>query len=98
MNPLTLFELNHFVHGILEHSLRDTYWLQAELSEVSESRGHCYLEFIQKDQSDGRLIAKARGQIWRKPLGLHPSLLSATDGQRALCRNASACSGASHLP
>ncbi|MBR2155097.1 MAG: exodeoxyribonuclease VII large subunit [Bacteroidaceae bacterium] len=65
MNSLTLFELNQLVRRTLEHFLRDTYWLQAELSEVSESRGHCYLEFIQKDQSDGRLIAKARGQIWR---------------------------------
>lgn len=64
MNHLTLFELNNIIRRTLDYSLSEAYWLQAELSEASESRGHCYLEFIQKDRQDGRLIAKARGQIW----------------------------------
>ena len=64
MNHLTLFELNNTIRRTLSSHLQDTYWLQAELSEASENRGHCYLEFIQKDPSEGTLVAKARGQIW----------------------------------
>lgn len=62
---LSLFELNRFVKQTLHNHLPDTYWVQAELSDVrSNSSGHCYLEFVQKDTGGNHLIAKARGTIW----------------------------------
>jgi len=62
---LSLFELNRFVKQALHNHLPDTYWVQAELSDVrSNSSGHCYLEFVQKDTEGNHLIAKARGTIW----------------------------------
>jgi len=64
MNHLTLLELNGLVRQAVNHCFPTEYWLQAELSEVRESRGHCYLEFVQKDERAGNLVAKARGQIW----------------------------------
>jgi len=63
--PLSLYELNALVRQALNESLPDTYWIQAELSDVrSNATGHCYLEFIQKDARGNNLIAKARGTIW----------------------------------
>ena len=63
--PLSLYELNALVRQALNESLPDTYWIQAELSDVrSNATGHCYLEFIQKDSRGNNLIAKARGTIW----------------------------------
>ena len=62
---LSLLELNALVRRSLEQCLPDEYWLQAELSDVrSNTSGHCYLEFIQKDPRGNSLIAKARGTIW----------------------------------
>ena len=62
---LSLFELNRFVKQALHNHLPDTYWVQAELSDVrSNSSGQCYLEFVQKDTGGNHLIAKARGTIW----------------------------------
>lgn len=62
---LSLSELNGLVKRSIRNSLPDTYWVQAELSDVrSNYSGHCYLEFIQKDVSGNHLIAKARGTIW----------------------------------
>lgn len=62
---LSLSELNGLVKRSIRNSLPDTYWVQAELSDVrSNYSGHCYLEFIQKDASGNHLIAKARGTIW----------------------------------
>ena len=62
---LSLFELNRFVKQALHNHLPDTYWVQAELSDVrSNSSGHCYLEFVQKDTGGNHLVAKARGTIW----------------------------------
>lgn len=62
---LSLSELNGLVKRSIRNSLPDTYWVQAELSDVrSNYSGHCYLEFIQKDAGGNHLIAKARGTIW----------------------------------
>ena len=64
---LSLFELNSMVHAVLQHTLPDTYWLAAEVGEMRvASNGHCYLEFVQKDEVGGTLVAKARGHIWRQ--------------------------------
>jgi len=62
---LSLLELNSLVRQVLNKSLPDAYWIQAELSDVrSNTTGHCYLEFVQKDARGNNLIAKARGTIW----------------------------------
>ncbi len=62
---LSLFELNGLVKRALSQCLPDTYWLQAELSDVrSNATGHCYLEFVQKDPRGNGLVATARGTIW----------------------------------
>ena len=62
---LSLYELNGLVKRSIRSCLPDTYWVQAELSDVrSNYSGHCFLEFIQKDASGNNLIAKARGTIW----------------------------------
>lgn len=49
-SSLSLLELNSLVRHSLEQCLPDEYWIQAELSDVrSNTTGHCYLEFVQKD-------------------------------------------------
>ena len=62
---LSLYELNGLVKRSIRSCLPDTYWVQAELSDVRTNYfGHCYLEFVQKDVAGNHLIAKARGTIW----------------------------------
>ena len=59
MDALSLYDLNALVRRSLEQCLPDTYWIQAELSDVrTNSTGHCYLEFVQKDARSNSLIAK----------------------------------------
>ena len=62
---MSLVELNGLVKQSLRNCLPDKYWVQAELSDVREHySGHCYMEFVQKDERTNNLIAKARGTIW----------------------------------
>ncbi len=62
---LSLYELNALVKRSVKSCLPDTYWVQAELSDVrSHYSGHCYVEFVQKEPRGNNLIAKARGTIW----------------------------------
>ena len=61
---LTLFELNALVRQTLELEMPDDYWVEAELSEVHEVRGHCYMELIQKDDHNNTPVAKASAKCW----------------------------------
>lgn len=66
MEHLSLYELNNLVRSVLETTLEETYWVVAELSEVRVAqKGHCYLEFVEKDEHNHTLLAKASGVIWR---------------------------------
>lgn len=79
---LTLFDLNALVRRSLEQCLPDEYWIQAELSDVrSNTTGHCYLEFVQKDPRSNHLIAKARGTIWNNIFRLLKPYFEESTGQ-----------------
>ena len=71
----TLYELNRLVRATIEYEMPNEYWVEAELSECRESRGHCYMELIQKDEStpehnspaygpSATPIAKAAAKCW----------------------------------
>jgi exodeoxyribonuclease VII large subunit len=79
-NALSLQQLNSLVKQGLKACLPDAYWLQAELSEVhTNSNGHCYVEFVEKDPRSNRLVAKASGTIWHNVyLMLRPYFEQAT--------------------
>ena len=61
---LTLYELNALVRQTIEFEMPDEYWVEAELSEVHEVRGHCYMELIQKEPRNNTPIAKASAKCW----------------------------------
>lgn len=66
MEAMTLYELNYRVRLVLDRALGGVYWIQAETSDVRPAaNGHCYLEFVQKNDSGNTLLARARGVIWR---------------------------------
>lgn len=64
-NAISLFELNSLVKEAIENQMPDEYWVEAELSEVHENSGHCYMEIIEKDEKNNTPIAKARAMVWR---------------------------------
>jgi exodeoxyribonuclease VII large subunit len=65
---LSLSELNFLVKEAINEILPETYWIRAETSDVriNASSGHCYLEFVEKDEKTNHIIAKARGTIWAR--------------------------------
>jgi exodeoxyribonuclease VII large subunit len=78
MHTYTLFELNEHIRRIIALNFQESVWIVAELSQVGESRGHRYLDLVQKGES-GDVLAQAQAAIWaaefrqinaRFPLGL----------------------------
>ncbi|ADV42165.1 exodeoxyribonuclease VII large subunit [Bacteroides helcogenes] len=82
MDALSLYDLNALVRHSIEQCLPDEFWVQAELSDVrTNSTGHCYLEFVQKDLRSNNLIAKARGTVWANVFRLLKPYFEETTGQ-----------------
>jgi exodeoxyribonuclease VII large subunit len=79
---LTLYELNSLVREVLECEIPDEYWVEAELSECKESRGHCYMELIQKDERNATPIAKASARCWASKWMLVRPYFERTTGQQ----------------
>ena len=70
------------VRESIELSMPDEYWVEAELSECRESRGHCYMELIQKDELSATPVAKASAKCWaNKWLTIRP-YFERTTGQQ----------------
>ena len=79
---VTLYELNHLVSKVIESEMPNEYWVEAELSECRESRGHCYMELIQKDERTATPIAKASAKCWANKWMLIRPGFERTTGQR----------------
>ena len=60
----------------------DEYWVEAELSECRESKGHCYMELIQKDERSATPIAKASAKCWVSKWMLIRPYFERTTGER----------------
>lgn len=82
MNRLTLYELNSLVRLTLENTLSQEYWVETELSECRENKGHCYLELIQKDSRSATPIARASAKCWASKWSVIRPYFERTTGQR----------------
>ena len=56
--PISLSDLCSLIGEALDDSLASSYWVKAEISNLSEKGGHLYLELV-----DGK-TAKMRATCW----------------------------------
>ena len=78
---LTLYELNHLVRQALELTMYDSYWVEAELSELRESRGHCYMDLVQRDEQMNTPVARAQARCWASTWSVVSSKFQRIAGQ-----------------
>ena len=76
MTRYTLTELCALIGEALDDNLASSYWVQAEVSSLSEKSGHMYLELV-----DGK-TAKMRATIWAGTKELLMAYFEAETGQR----------------
>ncbi len=53
------------VRELIETEMPHEYWVEAEVSELREVGGHCYMDLIQKDIFNNTPVAKASARCWR---------------------------------
>lgn len=64
MNSISLSELTGQIQAVIRQNFSNTIWVRAEISELRENGGHCYLELIEKESDSDLIIAKVRANIW----------------------------------
>ena len=78
----SLLELNGLVRESIECELPNEYWVEAELSECRESRGHCYMELIQRDDRAATPVARASAKCWASKWTIIRPYFERTTGQQ----------------
>ena len=64
-NQISLLQLNNLIKNSIKLSFDSNYWVVAEISDFKVNySGHCYLELIQKNETETSIVAKARAMIW----------------------------------
>ena len=70
------------VRETIECEMPDEYWVEAELSECRELRGHCYMELIQKDERTATPVAKSPAKCWANKWAVIRPYFERTTGQQ----------------
>ena len=79
---LTLYQLNCLVREVIECEMPHQYWVEAELSECRESRGHCYMELIERNDQGATPIARSSAKCWASRWVIIRSHFERVTGQR----------------
>ncbi len=79
---LSIFQLNRIIKDTLKSALDMSYWVIGEISDINiNSRGHCYLELVEKDEYSDRIIARARCTIWASRFSMLRPYFETSTGQ-----------------
>lgn len=66
METYRLFELQQYIRRTIALNVPEPVWIRCELAQISESRGHRYLELVEKDDASDELIAQSSAVIWHR--------------------------------
>lgn len=64
MQSYSLFELNEFIRRIFALNFQEAIWIRCEIAQINSSRGHYYLNLIEKSVEKDTIIAQSSAVIW----------------------------------
>lgn len=82
VKSLTLYELNNIVAETIDCAMPGEYWVEAELAEIREVRGNCYMELVQKEPGGNTPVARASAKCWRTRWPMVSGAFQRVTGQR----------------
>lgn len=66
MSEYRLSELHLFIRRFVALNLPNAVWVQAEITEVDERRGHYYLSLIEKAEDSEQVLAQGQAMMWER--------------------------------
>ncbi len=65
METHSLYDLNNYISQAIALNFQEAIWVRCEISQVGKSRGHYYLDLIEKEEGSDDLIAQAKANLWK---------------------------------
>lgn len=92
MESYSLYQLNEYINRVIALNFPEPIWINAEIMQISETRGNVYMELIEQDEDTNQVKAQISAAIWyrsylfikNKVGDLLPSLL--TSGTHVLLK------------
>lgn len=66
MQHYSLYELNEFIRRVISLNFTEAVWVQCEIFQVNHSRGHYYIQLVQKDGAEDQIMARADAVLWQR--------------------------------
>jgi len=60
----SLFELNEYIRQVFALNFQDAVWIRCEIAQINASRGHHYLNLIEKSAEGAHIIAQSAAVLW----------------------------------
>ena len=61
----SLYQVNEYLKRTIALNFPNQIWVQAEIAQIRESRGHWYIELVEKSEGQEDIIAQSSAVIWR---------------------------------
>lgn len=66
MEVYSLFELNEHIRRVIALNFQEAVWVRCEIAQARQSRGHFYLELVEKRPQQTEIIAQVQAVIWAR--------------------------------
>ncbi len=63
MKSYSLYELNEHLRRVVALNVQDALWVRCEIAQLNESRGHYFMELVEKEET---ITAKASAILWMR--------------------------------
>ena len=58
----SLLELNQYIRRVISLNFDEPLWIECEIGQASLSRGHWYVDLIQKEENN--IVAQCQAAMW----------------------------------
>lgn len=59
----SLFDLNEYIRRVMALNFQQALWITAEIAQIGQSKGHYYLDLVQKGPGDD-IVAQSQAVLW----------------------------------
>jgi len=69
LESISLYDLNEYIRRVIALNIPEALWVRCEIAQLKPSRGHFYLELVEKQLEDNEndgLRAQAQAVIWQR--------------------------------
>ena len=65
MTTISLLDLQTFMRQVVALNFPEALWVRCEIAQLSKSRGHVFLDLVEKNETESEPVAQAAAVIWQ---------------------------------